>query len=209
MNNQLMHEKIEQTLIGFHDDMFSVVIDQLHCMSRARVYAMLNAVVSSLEEGELYVEVGTYQGGSLISALLDNNARAIGVDAFCEFKETNNFDQTQANLRRFGVDDRAVLRNMTYQDFFLSVPAEFSIQAYYYDGAHDYQSQLNGMEAAWDYLHAGSVVLVDDYCYPEVYRAVNQFVENHKANIRFLFVRLPQFQLDKTWWNGCVIMEVV
>ena len=209
MNNQKLQTKLEEALSGKHDGMFADVLSKIHCMSRARVYAVLNAVVSSMDYDDLYLEVGTYQGGSLISALLGNEARAIGVDNFNEFKETNTYERTQSNLEAFGVGDRAVLRSMSYQEFFASVPADFKVAVYYYDGQHDYPGQLAGMEAAWHHLRPGSMILVDDYIYPEVSQAVNQFVANYIHQVQFQFVMLPTEGLDETWWNGVVVLKVV
>lgn len=212
MDYRKLRVLLEETLAGAHDARFMGVVSKIHCMSRPRVYAVINAIVSCMEEGETYLEVGTYQGGSLISATLGNSARAIGVDNFAEFNTTNNFQQTQNNLEAFGVSDRVVLRNMSYQEFFASCPAEFKAQVYYYDGAHDYETQLAGMEAAWEFLHSGSIILVDDYSYPEVIRAINQFIANHIDRIRFQFVMgsMGDFEdMGETWWNGCVVMRVI
>lgn len=207
MNYQDLQNRLESVLAGRRDQQFDDVLSSLHCMSKPRVYAVLNACVSAMDPGELYVEVGTYQGGSLISALRDNDARAIGVDSFEEFTQTNNYATTRANLDRFGMGDRARLRDLTFQTFFEQLPADFRIQVYYYDGAHDYETQLAGMEAGWPFLQKGSLILVDDYTYPEVSRAVNQFVANHINQIKFQFVMLPNENTDETWWNGCVVMR--
>jgi len=207
MNDQKLQELLEETLAGKRDHLFEPVLAGMHCMSRPRVYAVLNACVSAMEPGELYVEVGTYQGGSLVSALLGNDAQAIGVDSFGEFTQTNDIGLTTQNLYGFDVLNRVALLNMTFKDFFAMYPPS-KIQVYYYDGAHDYETQLAGMEAAWSFLQNGSIVLVDDYIYPEVSRAVNQFVANHIGQVKFLFVMLPMQNTDKTWWNGCVVMRI-
>lgn len=208
MNYKKLNEELLEVLAGRRDERFLSVINSLHCMSRPRVYAVLNAVVSSMEPGELYVEVGTYQGGSLISALLENEARAIGVDSFGEFTATNNYDLTVGNLQKFGVADRVELKNMRFQEFFAH-HAPDRIDVYNYDGAHGYEEQLAGMEAAWSCLHPGSIILVDDYTYPEVSRAVNQFISNHIHSVEFQFVFLPPQNVDPIWWNGCVVLLVV
>lgn len=207
MNYLDLKNRLENVLAGQYDQHFDDVLSSLHCMSRPRVYAVLNACVSAMEPGELYVEVGTYQGGSLISALRDNKARAIGVDSFGEFTQTNSLEITTRNLQTFGVQDRVVLRNMGFKEFFAQCPADMKIQVYYYDGAHDYETQLAGMEAGWKFLQKGSIILVDDYTYPEVSRAVNQFVANHINQIKFQFVMLPNDNTDEIWWNGCVVMQ--
>jgi protein O-GlcNAc transferase len=209
MDNKKLREQLESVLAGEHDHDFDEVLQSIHCMSRGRVYAVINAVVSCMDPGELYVEVGTYQGGSLISALLNNTSRAVGVDSFGEFQETNNFQQTLGNLQKFGVADRVELKNMSYQGFFATVPPDFSIDVYYYDGEHNFPGQLAGMEAAWQYLHSGSYILVDDYIYPEVNKAVNQFVANHIDRVQFQFVVCPMAGLDDIYWNGILVMKVL
>jgi len=210
MNHQDLQNRLESVLAGGHDQRFDDVLSSLHCMSRPRVYAVLNACVSAMDPGELYVEVGTYQGGSLISALRDNDARAIGVDSFGEFKETNNQEITRRNLATFfSVSPRVVLYNMGFKEFFAQCSANLKIQVYYYDGAHDYETQLAGMEAAWKFLLPGSIVLVDDLTYPEVTRAVNQFISNHVGNLKIKFVMLPEQNTDEIWWNGVCVLQVI
>lgn len=212
MDYAKMSARIAEVLTGAHDSIFADIVNHIHCMSTPRVYAILNAVVSSMDEGETYVEVGTYQGGSLAAALFGNDSRAIGVDSFVEFQQTNSFERTQENLDYFGVADRVQLNNMDYTEFFKSIPSDLILQVYYYDGAHDYPAQLAGMEAAWPYLHTGSIILVDDYSYPEVNAAINQFVANHANRITFQFVMATKHGVgavtDPTWWNGVVVLKV-
>lgn len=209
MNYPKLKQLIEETLAGRRDDLFAGVLNSIHCMSTPRVYSIINAVVSAMDSDELYVEVGTYQGGSLISALLGNDARAIGVDSFGEFKETNSLERTVDNLIRFGVEARVGMRNMGFAEFFAQLDPGTKIGAYYYDGAHDYSTQLAGMEAAWPWMRPGSIILVDDYTYPEVSQAVNQFVANHVGQVKFQFVILPTENTDPIWWNGCVVIKVM
>ena len=213
MDYKKMNERITEVLTGQHDPIFADITNQIHCMSRPRVYGIINAIVGSMQEGETYVEVGTYQGGSLTAALFGNESHAIGIDSFGEFKETNSFERTQANLENFGVADRVQLKDMDFHDFFRDVPPGLVIQVYYYDGAHDYPSQLAGMEEAWPHLHTGSIILVDDYSYPEVNAAINQFISNHASRITIQFVMATQFGAgavpDETWWNGVVALRVI
>jgi predicted O-methyltransferase YrrM len=209
MNYKKLRTELDDVLAGKHDAMFADVIAKMHCMSRARVYAVIHAIVSCMDEGETYLEIGTYQGGSLISALLGNQARAIGVDNFAEFNTTNNFEQTQGNLVKFGVADRVELKNMSYADFFAGVPADFKAQVFYYDGQHDYEGQLAGMEAGWPHLQPGSIVLVDDFLYPEVNRAINKFIANHIDHIKILVAMDSMNDCDEVWWNGVIALRVL
>lgn len=207
MDFQKLNVLLTETLAGLHDSKFIPVVESIHCMSRPRVYGVLNACVSSMSPGEIYVEVGTYQGGSLTSALLENDAQAIGVDSFEEFTQTNNFQTTQGNLERFGVSDRVTLYDMSFENFFRKRPPDFKVQVYYYDGAHSYEVQLAGMEAAWRYLADDALIIIDDYTYPEVIRAVNQFITNHPGQVKIQFVMGVPENNDPIWWNGCVVLK--
>jgi predicted O-methyltransferase YrrM len=200
---------LTEAIAGYYDDDFLRVVNAIHCMSRPRIYAVLNACVAAMEPGEIYVEVGTYQGGSLISALLNNQARAVAIDSFEEFQQTNNFRTTQDNLITFGVAERVQLYDCNYQTFFAEHRLSVPISVYYYDGAHGYEVQLAGMEAAWPFLAPGALIIVDDYTYPEVTLAVNQFMANHINDVKFQFMFDPIQSTDETWWNGCVVLRKV
>ena len=210
MNYFKLTKGLTEAIAGYYDDAFLQVVNAIHCMSRPRVYAVLNACVAAMEPGELYVEIGTYQGGSLISALLNNDARALAVDSFEEFQQTNSFETTLKNLEQFGVAGRVTLSNTGFKEFFAQPwPPGFRIQVYYYDGAHGYDVQLAGMEAAWPFLAPGALIIVDDYTYPEVTLAVNQFMANHINDVKFQFMFDPIQSTDETWWNGCVVLRKV
>jgi hypothetical protein len=101
------------------------------------------------------------------------------------------------------------LLDLHYRDFFGSLPANSKIHVYNYDGEHGYEPQLAGMEAAWRFLAPGALVLVDDYTYPEVMLAVNQFICNHINDIKPLFIMDPIESTDETWWNGCVVLRKI
>lgn len=209
MDYKKLIQRLTESLAGYYDDDFISVTQSIHCMSTPRMYAILNACVSAMEPGELYVEVGTYQGGSLVSALLNNQAKAIGVDSFEEFQQSNSYDITLGNLLRFGVADRANLINKGFADFFREFPDHLKISVYYYDGAHGYEVQLAGMEAAWRFLAPGALILVDDWNYPEVHLAVNQFMANHINDIKALLIFDPIQNSHETWWGGCVVLRKV
>src|SRR5688500_8263102 len=206
MDYQKLNILLNEVMAGKHDHRFEEVVNSIQCMTRPRVYAVLNACVSCMAPGEMYLEVGTYQGGSAVSALLGNEARAVVVDSFEEFTQTNNFDITQGNLRRFGVGDRAILYDMDFNSFFRAKTPDFKIQVYYYDGSHGFEVQLAGMEAAWKYLANDALILIDDYTYPEVVRAVNQFITNHPGQVKIQFVVNVPDNNDPIWWNGCVVL---
>jgi predicted O-methyltransferase YrrM len=209
VNYQKLQIEFEEVLAGKRDHLFKDVISTIHCMSRPRVYAVLNAIVSCMDAGELYLEVGCFQGGSLISALLNNETRAIGVDNFAEFQGTNSIERTTENLAKFGISNRVEFCNADYKDFFAKLADDFKIQTYFYDGAHAYEPQLDGMEIAWKHLQSGSIIIVDDFLYPEVNRAINQFIANHIDKVKVLLIVDSMNDCDPVWWNGVCVLRVL
>ena len=204
-----LRQGIDEVLAGKRDEWFDDIPKRIHCMSTPRVYALINAIVRSMEPGENYVEIGTYQGGSMIAALRGHENKAIGVDSFAEFQTTNNAAQTQANFEVFGVADRVTLKEMDYKTFFAQVGPDFKMQVYNYDGSHAYEEQLAGIEAGWPFLKSGSIIIVDDFLYPEVNRAINQFIANHIDQVKILVAIDSMQETDKTWWNGVMILRVL
>lgn len=204
-----LRTQLDEVLRGEHDHLFTDLVTKIHCMSRPRVYAVLNALVSCMEPGEVYLEVGTFQGGSMIAALTGNEAVAVGVDNFAEFRETNNYEQTKQNLDTFGVGNRVTLRNMSYKDFFAQVRDDFKAAVYFYDGQHDYEGQLAGMEAGWPHLKSGSLLVVDDFIYPPVNLAINQFIANHAGRVQVFFALDSINATDAVWWNGVFVLRVL
>lgn len=210
MNFQKLNQLMNEVLHGDHDARFQPVIESIHSMSRPRVYAVLNAILASMNEGEMYLEVGCYQGGSLVSATLGNpHVRAVGVDSFEEFKDTNSYEITLHNLEKFGVSNHVLLHNMSFQKYFEMLHPIAQIQTYYYDGAHGYEVQLEGMEAAWKFLAQDALIVIDDFTYSEVIRAVNQFMSNHLHKVKPLFVFSVPENSDPIWWNGAVVLQVM
>jgi len=189
---------------------FRTVISSFHCMSAPIPLSILNGLVSCMDVGEVYLEVGTYQGGSLISALMENYAPAIAVDNFSEFTGTNSEALLRKHLAQFGVDDRVEFHNMGYADFFKNrLPVTEKIGVYYYDGAHNYEDQYAGMAQGMEFLRPGAVLVVDDIFYPEVRNAITDLIYDNKQHIKPLLIIESPDDVDKEWWNGIAVLQMI
>jgi len=156
---------------------FDNIIAQCNGMSRSRLMKLLNAAVGCMQDEEIYLEVGSYQGGSLVSALFENTQEAVAVDNFSQFQESNSEETLKRNLINFEMTSRAVIRNCDYRDYlgdFMPYQNPTArVGVYFYDGAHDTQSQLDGYELALPYLADQCLIFVDDYRYPEVKESID------------------------------------
>lgn len=198
----------KQPLPGPTLNKFNEIIAQCNGMSRSRLMKLLNAAVTCMVDDEMYLEVGCYQGGSLISALADNDKLAVAVDNFSQFTESNNVGVLASNINAAGIKERVRFYNASYDYFFQalgSVLDGIKVGVYFYDGAHDTQSQLNGYELALPYLADQCLVFVDDYRYPEVKESVRLFLLAH-SEFHVIFEREPAENFDLMWWDGLVIL---
>jgi len=97
----------------------------------------------SMESDEIYCEIGTYRGSTLIGALLNHPERmAYAVDNFSEFDTFGvNLDKLTDNLSNFGLQEHLQSRfwRILYD---LRELGRKKNRRVFYDGAHDYRSNI-------------------------------------------------------------------
>ena len=184
---------------------FAPILEKIHTMARPHFLAMMNQLARYLDAGEVYLEVGSYQGGSLISTLLNNQASAISVDNFSEFRDTNNFKILTQHASDFGMSDRITFYNMDFHDYFMgNVPA---IGMYYYDGAHDALNTQEGLELGFPFVVKDGLIILDDTLYPDVVLGLNRFLGVHAADVKILYAASPALEFHPGWWNGTIVLQ--
>src|SRR5262245_39393215 len=75
-------------------DQFRNLLETVQGMTTANVLQLLNLAVQCLQHNEVYLEVGSYLGATLIGAALGNHRQCIGVDNFSQFNETGRNKET-------------------------------------------------------------------------------------------------------------------
>lgn len=167
--------------------------------------ALLNLAASCLDDGEAYVEVGVYHGASLIGAMLGNEGRRfVGIDSFA-FRDAS-LEKVEANLARFGLprpellvgDAFALARNGTLDDVRIGV--------WYYDAAHDYDAQVEGLRIAEPFLVRGALVIVDDTDWEQVERAMDDYLAEQPRARRILVLE-GKDRGAPHWWEGMQVLE--
>lgn len=176
-------------------------------MGRPRFLALLNSLARCLDD-EIYLEIGTHQGGSLIGALLNNNAKAVSVDDFSEYQEAANKEILFKWLQKFGVRNRVTFYELEFKAFFaLNVIPEKSVGLYYYDGAHDRESTYNGLELGYPLMVDNGIILLDDTIWSSVREGINDFLGMHPEDIRIMLALTPTEKLHPDWWNGTIALQ--
>jgi hypothetical protein len=204
-----MDENIAERLLRQSDDFHGVgpVVD-VPGMSSPKVCSFLNQLVAHLPAGERYLEVGTWQGLTLLSAAYGNLDKVcIGCDKFRLWGRWTGLGWSarrafRANLRRLRQRCGYVhLYEMTDHQLFARRLVQPPIGVYFYDGDHSQPGTRHGLAAAAPLLSRRSVVLVDDWNIPEVRDGAEQGLAD--AGLRVLWHRaLPGDHTPAGWWNG-------
>jgi predicted O-methyltransferase YrrM len=176
-------------------------VENLACEN---ILALINLAARWLDPGEAYVEVGVFHGASLIAAMLGNEGkRFVGIDSFA-FRDATR-EKVEANLARYGFG----VPQLIVGDAFELVPAGalegVVIGVWYYDAAHSYEAQIEGLRIAEPYLATGALVIVDDTDWDDVDRAMNDYVASQPRARRVLTIDgkgrgAPQ------WWEGMQVL---
>ena len=161
------------------DGRFSAVLSRVRSMTAPCMLQLLNHAVGCLGEGEAYCEVDCFQGATLIGALLGHAGRAaLAVDNFSEFDPRGQNRATLlANLAAFGMSAQVRFHDRGFEEFLLDLRrGPVKVGAFFYDGAHDYRSQLLGLLLAVPLLAPRAVLVVDDGNWPAVKQAAWDFL---------------------------------
>jgi predicted O-methyltransferase YrrM len=185
------------------DRRFAPIIEQVENLASENVLALLNLAASCLGPGEAYVEVGVYHGASLIAAMLGNEGRFVGIDSF-GFRGAS-LEKVERNLERFA----AGRPELIVGDAFELVPGgalgDTRVGLWYYDAAHDYDSQVEGLRIAEALLAPGALMIVDDTDWVDVERALADYLEAQPRARRIITIDGKDRGFPQ-WWEGIQVL---
>jgi predicted O-methyltransferase YrrM len=186
------------------DRRFAPIADDVENLARENNLALLNLAASCLGLDEAYVEIGVFHGASLIAAMLGNEGkRFVGIDSF-ELRDAS-LEKVEANLAEHRLDVPEILVG----DAFELVPAgalgDTAIGAWYYDAAHSYEAQLEGLRIAESLLARGALIIVDDTDWEDVDRAMDAYLAEQPRARRILTVG-GKTRGAPQWWEGMQVL---
>jgi len=208
-----LYENWGEETIRPKNNYFQPVKSQIRCMTTVNVMQLLNFAVSCMEIDEVYCEVGTFQGGTLVGSLLGHPAQiAYAVDNFSLFDTIGeNFKILENNLSKFGLTNQVIFNNSSMEEFFINLEQvkmttkKFGV--YLYDGAHDYQSQLSGLMLAKPFLAKQALIVVDDTNWADVTEANKEFIDTHHQCELLLDLPTAVVGCERTFWNGIQVLS--
>jgi predicted O-methyltransferase YrrM len=179
------------------DRRFAPLLERIGGLARENNLALINLAASLLDRGESYVEVGSYKGLSLAAALDGNGVDVVGIDSF-EMGDGSR-EQLDRNLGGFGY---SILEGDAFE---LLPTLDRRVGAYYYDAAHDYESQLRGLELVEPQLAPGALMIVDDTDWERVDRAVADYLARQPRARRLVTID-GKDRGQPWWWEGMQVL---
>ena len=173
-------------------------------MSTFAIGAMINWGVSRMPDDQVFVNVGVWNGFTLLAGMIGNSNKAcIGVDNFSQFGGPR--DDFHARFERYR-SLRHRFYDMDYSEYF-SAFHKGPIGVYIYDGDHTYENQLRGLQLAEPFFVEGCLIFVDDTNWPEPRQATLSFIDQNPHEYRIVFDAGTSGNGHPTFWNGVMVLE--
>jgi hypothetical protein len=175
-------------------------------MSTFAIGAIINRAVSEMSDGVSFVNVGTWNGFTFLSGMIENpEKKCIGVDNFSQFGgPRENF------IERFNhhKSSNHYFFDMDYKDYF-STKHKGEIGIFFFDCDHIYENQLQGLETAEPYFSKDCIIIVDDTNRDGPRRATLDFVEKRPGKYQIILDKPTYQNMQPTFWNGIIIIQKI
>ena len=212
---------IKKLIIESHENGLLVENNQLSGFSGKSLVGTLQRFSQNLlSKDTCYLEVGVYQGLTLLSSAKSQSiASFYGIDNFAFFDKYGHnesiINDRISSLNLLNVN----LINSDYEDALENLKKYIGskkVGVYFVDGPHDYRSQLICLSLIKPYLSDNAVIIVDDSNYRHVRLANRDFLLNNPEFklIYQSYTKAHPNNLSKQdlkdakegWWNGVNII---
>jgi hypothetical protein len=160
-------------------------------------------------EDARYLEIGTWKGSSVCSAMCGNKAKVVCIDNWSQFGGPK-YDFLY-NFSKFkGDNDASFIESDCFKVDISKLP-KFNI--YMYDGDHTNESHFKALLHYYNCLDDIFIFIVDDWNWEETRNGTVESIE--KLNLKVLYEREIRMTWDNshtshplannTWWNGIYI----
>ena len=157
---------------------------KIDSMSTYAIGYLINRICKNLSKNQVYLNIGCWKGFSLVAGMINTDCKVIGVDNFSQFTGPKNdflmnFENSKKKNHFFFEQD--------YEKYFESLDhAKDKFDFYFYDGEHSYDNQFKNLEIADKFLNTGSIVLIDDINFDEVYEGTVDFINKTKSKFKII-----------------------
>jgi hypothetical protein len=156
-----------------------------------------------------YLEIGTWKGSSVCSAMYGNKAKVLCIDNWSEFGSQK--EEFLINLEKYKGNNEVQFIEDDCFNVNVSNLSKFNI--YLYDGNHSKDSHYKALTHYYNCLDDIFIFVVDDWNWEHVRTGTIDSIKD--LNLKILYekeVRLtsdnshsPDLEAKETWWNGIYI----
>lgn len=172
-------------------------------MSTIAIAYIIYELTKFLDPEEVYLNIGVWKGYSFLAGVLNKDAISIGVDNFSEFGgPRDEFLLNYAPLRH----EKSSFFDMSYERY-LETIHQSKIGLYFYDGAHDYNSQMESLTRAESFFSNNTVIIVDDSNLQPARDATLEFIRCRHGQYEILMDQLTSINYHPTYHNGLMILR--
>ena len=182
---------------------FAEILEAVPGFATPNTLAVLNVAARCLGPGESYVEVGTYRGTSLVSAMLGNDGEFVALDNWS--LGDGSREQLDANLARYGLA-ATMIEGDAFETLRSGALAGRDVGVYYYDNGHEYEQQLDGMRLIEPHLASPALVIVDNTDWERVERAVDDYL-GEQPRAAGIFRADGKDRGHPEWWGGMRVVR--
>ena len=156
-----------------------------------------------------YLEIGTWKGSSVCSAMFENNAKVTCIDNWSLFKGPKS--EFIINLNKYKGTNQV---EFIEQDCFtVDVATLQKFNIYLYDGDHSVESQYKALTYYINCLDDIFILMVDDWNWKNVRDGTHKAIKDLNLKVEYQKeIRLtrnnkhtPKYIARRSWWNGIYI----
>ena len=178
-------------------------------LSSPRVCNLLHDLVAAMGEEDVYLEIGTWRGRTLCSAIVGNEGkRCVACDKFRFWGKWTGLGiiakrKLLRNVARYGEGGAEVtFHHMDSRALFGRGLVPDGVRVYFYDGDHSYEGTRHGVVSVAPCLRRESYLIMDDWNDEAIRRATFDGLD--EAGLEVAWMReLEGINGDESgWWNG-------
>ncbi len=179
-------------------------LEEIPRMSTFAIGAMINKGVSLMPNDACFVNVGVWNGFSLLAGMMENQQKkCIGIDNFSQFGAPR--EQFLGQFNRYKSHNH-YFYNMDFHDYFSNIHSG-PIGFYMYDGEHSYENQLEGLRVAEPFFSKNCIILIDDTNFEAPRQANLDFIAKSEYKYHILYDKTTYANCHPTLWNGVMIFQ--
>lgn len=157
-----------------------------------------------------YLEIGTWRGSSVCSAMCNNKAKVLCIDNWSEFNDDVSKTEFFDNFEKFkGANDATFIENDCFRVDVSALP-KFNI--FMYDGNHSEECQYMALKHYYRCLDDVFIFIVDDWNWEAVRTGTLRSIRDlnltvvWEKDIRVIWNDDDWKNARETWWNGMYVV---